>query len=104
MGPKVLAISDTTDRPRRRSKAEERIDARMPRDTKRIIEQAASLVGVTVSDFVIAQAYQAAQTVIKERERWVLNRAQSQAFVEAILNPPEPGHALKRAAARYKAK
>ena len=100
----MLATTETLDRPRRRTKAEERIDARMPRDTKRIIEQAATLVGVTVSDFVIAQAYQAAQTVIRERETWVLNRAQSQAFVEALLNPPEPSPALKRAAARFKAK
>lgn len=92
------------ERPKqRRSKAEDRIDARLPAETKRVIEHAASLIGVTVSDFVINQAYNAAQTVIKDRERWVLDRAQSNAFVETLLNPPEPSEGLKQAAARFKA-
>ena len=100
----MTAVTKKETRPQRRSKAEELIDARMPTDTKRIIEQAATLVGITVSDFVISHAYQAAQAVIRDRERWVLNRAQSRAFAEALLNPPEPNEALTRAAERYKAR
>lgn len=96
----MLAREETKGR--RGTKAEERIDARMPRDTKRIIEQAANLIGVTVSDFVINQAYQAAQTVIKDHDRWVLNRIQSEAFADSLLHPPEPNLALRQAAVRSK--
>lgn len=89
--------------PQRQTKATDRIDARLPTESKRIIEQAAGLIGVTVSDFVITHAYQAAQAVIQDRERWVFDRAQSQAFVESLLNPPEPSEGLKQAVARFKA-
>lgn len=35
-------------------------------------------------------------------ETWILNEADSNAFVEILLNPPEPNTALKAAAERYK--
>lgn len=89
--------------PQRRTKAADRIDARLPTESKRVIEHAAGLIGVTVSDFVITQAYQAAQAVIRDRERWVFGRAQSQAFADALITPPEPNDALKQAVARFKA-
>lgn len=97
----MYALAETAPLPK--SKAADRIDARLPTETKRIIEHAASLIGVTVSDFVISQSYKAAQAVIQERERWVLNRAQAQAFAETMTTPPEPNDALKQAAARFKA-
>lgn len=99
----MLAVAEKAQRAQHRSKAEDRIDARLPTETKRVIEHAATLIGVTLSDFVISQAYRAAQMVIQERERWVLDRAQSQAFAETLLNPPEPSQALKQAVARFKA-
>jgi uncharacterized protein (DUF1778 family) len=86
----------------RRAKAVDRIDARLPSETKEIIERAAFLSGVTLSDFVVSRAYEAAVSVVNRHEGWVLNREQSKAFVAALLNPPEPNEALKAAAARYK--
>lgn len=88
----------------RRPKAEDRIDARLPVETKQLIERAAVITGVTLSDFVVSKAYEAARTVVQEHDTWVLNRRQSKAFVEALLNPPEPNDALKRAAVHYKAR
>jgi len=88
----------------RRPKAEERIDARLPAETKQFIERAATITGVTVTDFVISRAYEAAAAVIHEYDAWVLNRRDSKAFIDALLNPPEPNEALKAAAARYKAR
>jgi uncharacterized protein (DUF1778 family) len=81
----------------------DRIDVRIPRETKRVIERAAALIGTTTSDFITMQAYEAAQRVIEGQGRWVLDDAQSKAFVEALINPPEPNAALKAAAKRYKA-
>ena len=89
-------------RPERRSKAQERIDARLPAETKAMIEHAAALTGVTTSDFVISRAYEAARHIVHEHEIWAFNRAQSRAFVEALLDPPPPNDALRAAAALYK--
>ena len=88
----------------RRPKAEGRIDARLPTETKQLIERAAIITGVTVSDFVISKAYEAAAMVVQEHETWVLNRRESKKFVDALLNPPDPNEALRAAAARYKAR
>ena len=88
----------------RRPKAQDRIDARLPAETKQLIERAAAITGVTLSDFVISRAYEAATAVVREHETWALNRRDSRAFVEALLNPPEPNEALKAAAARYNAR
>jgi uncharacterized protein (DUF1778 family) len=87
----------------RRVKAEDRIDARLPVETKQVIERAAFISGVTLSDFVVSKAYEAARVLVREHETWVLNRRQSKAFVEALLNPEEPNEVLKTAAARYEA-
>ncbi len=81
----------------------DRIEARLSREAKAIIEHAASLEGVSASDFVVSHAQQAARQVISEHERWRLDRGQSAAFVEALLSPPKPNAALRRAAERYKA-
>lgn len=82
----------------------DRIEARLPRETKIVIEHAARLAGVSASDFVITHAHEAARGVIAQHERWRLDRVQSEAFVEAVLNPPEPNEALRRAAKRYSAR
>lgn len=82
----------------------DRIEARLPRETKLIIERAARLAGVSASDFVITHAHEAARNVISEHERWRLDRQQSETFVDALLNPPEPNEALRRAAERHKAR
>ena len=88
----------------RRAKAEERIDARLPADTKQLIERAAGITGVTLSDFVISRAYEAATAVVHEYDAWTLNRRDSKAFIDSLLNPSEPNEALKAAAERYKSR
>jgi len=67
-----------------------------------MIERAAVITGVTLSDFVISRAYEAAKTVVREHDAWILNRRESKAFVETLLHPPEPNEALRAAAARSK--
>jgi uncharacterized protein (DUF1778 family) len=99
----VLATTGRETRSRR-PKAEERIDARLPAETKQLIERAAVITGVTVSDFIISKAYEAAATVVKGYDAWTMNRRDSKAFMDALLNPPEPNEALKAAAARYRSR
>jgi len=78
----------------------DRIDVRLPGDTKRVIERAASLIGTTTSDFITMKAYEAAQRVVEGHDRWILNTEQSKAFVDALLNT-EPNAALRAAAKHH---
>lgn len=50
----------------------------------------------------MAAAQEAAHRTIEETQIIRLSVDDQRAFLEAILNPPEPTPALKRAAARYR--
>jgi uncharacterized protein (DUF1778 family) len=65
-------------------------------------QKAADLEGRTLTDFVIASLQEAAYTVIAKHQTLMLNREDSELFVEALLNPTLPNEALKAAAVRYK--
>ena len=79
----------------------ERVHLRLDAKSKRKLEQAASYEKTTVSRFVLSNAIPAAERVIEAHERMVLPATDWDAFYEALLNPPEPNAALKRAARRY---
>ncbi len=81
---------------------QERIEGRLSPETKILIEYAAQISGISVSDFLVSRAEVAAREVVSEHERWVLTRQQSEAFVNALVNPPAPNEALKKAAERHK--
>ena len=55
-------------RMRHRSRKEERLEARVTANQKRLIERAAELSGTTVTDFVVVSAQQAAARTIKDFE------------------------------------
>ena len=80
----------------------ERLEARITREQKRIIERAAGLRGTSVTDFVVVSAQQAATDTIKDYEMMSLHGAAQEVFVNALLNPPAPNVAAKRAARRYR--
>lgn len=73
-----------------------RLDLRLPSSTKETIARAASLLGVTNSDFVTSAAYREAVRTIREHEMIQLNRAETERFVESFLNPPVPNGELTR--------
>lgn len=87
---------------RRRAKKLDRIEARLRPEQKSRIEQAASLQGTSVSDFMVQNADEAARRTIQEHEVWVLNGRDRETFVHALLHPPQPGPRLRAAAERYK--
>jgi uncharacterized protein (DUF1778 family) len=74
-----------------------RIEARIAPDALAIVKRAAELQGRSVSDFVVAAAQDAAQRTIEETQIIRLSLEDQRAFAEAILNPPAPTPALKRA-------
>jgi uncharacterized protein (DUF1778 family) len=80
----------------------ERLDARVTREEKKIIEEAASLRGTSASDFLRMAAKEAALNTIREHETLTLTENSRRVFVEALLNPPAPNQNAIAAAKRYK--
>ena len=87
--------------PAARVKKMDRLEARISPVQKKIIERAASLRGTSVTDFVLSAAQQAAMETIRDFEMLSLGGKASQAFVDALLNPPAPNAALRAAAKRH---
>jgi uncharacterized protein (DUF1778 family) len=79
-----------------------RLEARLPRDVMARLKRAAEIQGRTVTDFVVAAADEAACRAIQELEIIRLSIEGQQQIAAAILNPPAPTLALKRAAKRYR--
>jgi len=55
-----------------------------------------------MTDFVLHSAKVAAERTIQERAMMILSARDTEAFVNAILNPPEPGRVLRAAAQAYR--
>lgn len=81
---------------------QERLEARISPAQKRILERAANLRGTSLTDFVLTSAHEAAMQTIKDFEVLNLCDEAREAFVNALLNPPEPNKTLRAAADRYK--
>jgi uncharacterized protein (DUF1778 family) len=80
----------------------ERLEARVTREQKELIEHAAELEGRSITDFVVASAQSAARQVIQDHESLKLTARDREVFVQALLNPPQPTDKLRQAARRYK--
>jgi len=71
------------------------IHIRAPKQTKELIETAASAVGKTLSEFILESARQSAIDVLLDQRLFVLDSAQYDAFMQALDNPPPAGPKLK---------
>ncbi|SNS30742.1 MULTISPECIES: DUF1778 domain-containing protein [unclassified Azospirillum] len=80
----------------------ERLEARVTAEQKRLIEQAAALQGRSLTDFVLSSVQDAAKRTIEEHQRLELSLRDSEAFVEALLNPPAPNDRLRETVGRYR--
>jgi len=79
-----------------------RIEARIAPEALAIVKRAAEIQGRSVSDFVVAAAQEAAHRAIEETQVIRLSVEDQRAFAEAILNPPAPTPALRRAFRRHR--
>ena len=77
-----------------------RLEARISTNLHSMIKRAAELQGRTMTDFVIAAVQDAAQRAIEQAEVVRLSLADQECFAKALLSPPQPSPALKRAFAR----
>jgi uncharacterized protein (DUF1778 family) len=79
-----------------------RLEARVSPEVMERLKRAAEIQGRTLTDFVVAAADEAACRTIEQTEIIRLSLEDQRQIAEAILNPPEPVPALKRAAQRYR--
>ncbi|AUT04543.1 hypothetical protein CLI64_27940 [Nostoc sp. CENA543] len=89
-------MADVTDR-----KAIARLEARVSPETKALLQKAADLEGRTLTDFIVASVQAEALRVIQKHQILQLSLEDSEAFVDALLNPPQPNNALRKAAIKY---
>ena len=66
-----------------------------------VCKEAANVLGVSVSNFIIGSVQARADEVIRSRYVIDLTMQRSRAFVEALHSPPGPNEALQRAKALY---
>ncbi len=74
-----------------------RLEARLPVDVHAMLKRAAQIQGRTLTDFVVTAAQEAARHAIEDAEIIRLSAEGQRRFADAMLNPPEPNEALKRA-------
>ena len=74
-----------------------RLETRITPENLTVIKRAAEIQGRSVSDFVATAAQEAAHRAIEETQIIRLSVEDQRRLAEAILNPPEPTDALRRA-------
>lgn len=79
-----------------------RIEARIAPDALATVRRAAEIQGRSISDFMVAAAQAEAERTIEATQIIRLSVEDQRSFADAILNPPKPNAALKRAAAAYR--
>ena len=80
----------------------ERLEARVTAEQKSLIERAAALQGRTVTDFVLMSVQDAARRAIEEHSQLTLSVRDSEAFVDALLNPKPVNDRLRDTVRRYR--
>ncbi|MDF0551675.1 DUF1778 domain-containing protein [Kamptonema sp. UHCC 0994] len=85
-----------------RSTKTARLEARLTQEQKELLLEAAQISGFSLTEFVVASAVEAAKRTIQEQTVLKLSKNDSEVFVNALLNPPEPGEKLRESAKRYK--
>lgn len=86
------------------AKRSERLDARVSQKEKDLIETAARLRGISVTDFLRTTATDAAHQIIRESETLTLAERSRKVFVETLLNPPKPNDVAIAAVRRFRQK
>jgi len=79
-----------------------RLEARISFDLHATIKRAAELQGRTLTDFVVSALQDAAHHAVEQAGIIRMSMDDQACFAQALLNPPEPTPALKRAFAKRK--
>jgi uncharacterized protein (DUF1778 family) len=93
-----MATSTRRHPPTDRELKKERIELRVAPSAKLLIQRAMEVTGLTAGDL----AYEGARRVLDEHERMVLIGADREAFLAAVMDPPEPTEKLVAALRRHR--
>lgn len=74
-----------------------RLEARLPASVYALLKRAAELKGRSISDFVVSAAQDAAHRAIEDEGIIRLSAEDQAIFAQALIHPPAPNAALKRA-------
>lgn len=96
MAAMAVGSADADERP------DERLEARVTSDQKKLFKEAASLQGVTLTDFVVSSVYEAAIRTLESRHVIELSQRDQRTFVDALMHPSAPNAELRRAWVRHK--
>lgn len=77
-----------------------RLAARISPELHSMLKRAAEIEGRTMTDFLVTAVQDAAQRTIEQTEIIRLSLADQECFAQALLSPPNPSPALKRAFSR----
>jgi uncharacterized protein (DUF1778 family) len=80
----------------------ERLNFRLDPVIKRVIERAASIRGVSITDFAISTLEREARDIVQNDEAIVLSDRDRDAFLAALDNPQAANSKLRQAGKRYK--
>ena len=86
------------------SPKDSRIDLRVTKEQKALLEEAASIKGVSLSAYTLLHLLPLAQQDIEDRKRLILSNRDRDLFVSALENPPELKGKLKSAIDNYRDK
>jgi uncharacterized protein (DUF1778 family) len=79
-----------------------RIDFRTTTEIKSLIEKAATLRGMTVSDFATTVLLEKSQEVLQSSETTILTNRDRDIFLYLLDNHPTPNDKLLKATSRFK--
>ncbi len=74
-----------------------RLDLRITLEHKELLEEAASLKGLSLSSYVVSNCLEIARKDIESHQKLVLDDEDRDLFLSLIENPPEPCAALRTA-------
>ncbi|HUG22573.1 DUF1778 domain-containing protein [Piscinibacter sp.] len=74
-----------------------RLEFRVSDETQELFKRASEMTGRTMTDFVITAAAEAAHQAIERAEVVRISLKSQECFADALLSPPKPNDALKRA-------
>lgn len=78
-----------------------RIDIQIGTNLYQTIKHAADIQGISTADFAVDAIRRAALRTIDTTEVLTLSNVDQNCLADALLNPPEPNNALKRAFAHH---
>jgi len=78
-----------------------RLHIRCDQETRRLLDKAAAYAHMSVSEFVLRNAVEQAQSVVQAHEAITLSQDDFAAFLDALDTPAQANPALQRAFARH---